>query len=111
MREFIYTQEFMKKWDKIGLSDKDLSDFEEFLLKNPKKGDVMRGTGGLRKVRWALPDTGKSGGIRVLYIDMVMCGELFVIDFFTKGEKDNLTSGEKQVIKKFIEREIKKKRG
>jgi len=98
-RSFVYSEEFDKKWQKLNLTDNDLAEFEEYLLKNPTIGKVIQGTGGLRKVRWALPSTGKSGGIRVLYIDVVVREKIYAIDLFTKGEKDDLTDFEKKKLK------------
>lgn len=49
------------------LSDDEYKELQIHLIENPESGDVIKGTGGLRKVRWAQKDTGKSGGIRVIY--------------------------------------------
>ena len=67
-REFVYTKTFDTKWKRMGLCDDDLRVFEAYLIGNPSAGDVMEGTGGIRKIRWVLPNTGKSGGVRVLYL-------------------------------------------
>jgi len=101
-REFIYTVKFDKKWKDAGLDDDDLRLFEIFLLENPAAGKIMEGTGGLRKVRWALPSAGKSGGIRALYIDFLMVEKIIAIDLFSKDEKENLTKSERNNIKKVV---------
>jgi hypothetical protein len=49
------------------LSDEDYSELQQFLLSQPDAGDVIQGTGGLRKVRWAIEGKGKRGGARVIY--------------------------------------------
>jgi hypothetical protein len=49
------------------LSDEDYAAFQQFLLEHPDAGDVVRGSGGVRKVRWARAGVGKSGGVRVCY--------------------------------------------
>jgi hypothetical protein len=105
---FAYTDEFNEKWSKLNLTDSDLNELENFLLKNPSAGKVIKGTGSLRKLRWALPNMGKSGGIRVLYVDIVL-EELFMVTLFAKKEKDDLTEVEKKAIKIFISNEIKKR--
>ena len=61
-REFIITREFDSVWKSLGLNDDDLNELEIFLCKNPDAGDTMKGTGGVRKLRWALDGRGKSGG-------------------------------------------------
>ena len=68
-REFIITREFDSVWKSLGLNDDDLNELEIFLCKNPDAGDTMKGTGGVRKLRWALDGRGKSGGARVIYLD------------------------------------------
>lgn len=72
------------------------------ILSNPQIGSVIEGTGGLRKVQFALNE-GKSGGIRVLYIDLVVHEQVYLISAFSKGSKDNLTKSQKNEIKKVID--------
>ena len=98
-RGFIYSEEFDKKWNMLNLTDNDLSALEEYLLKNPKAGKVIKGTGSVRKLRWALPDTGRSGGIRVLYLDVVVLETIYMIDLFAKNYKENLTDAERNKLK------------
>lgn len=52
-RKFVMLPEFDKNWVSMGLNDNDLRRLQEELLFNPEKGDVMQGTGGLRKLRFA----------------------------------------------------------
>ena len=49
------------------LTDDEYSEFQKFLIRQPEAGDVIRETGGLRKVRWSAGDKGKRGGVRVIY--------------------------------------------
>lgn len=58
-REFIITREFDSVWKSLGLNDDDLNELEIFLCKNPDAGDTMKGTGGVKKLRWALDGRGK----------------------------------------------------
>lgn len=102
-RCFIEAIEFTKKWHSIGLTDDDLKELQLLLLENPKAGPVMKGTGGLRKIRFSLPNSGKSGGIRVCYIDLETVQIVYLIDVFAKNEKENLTQSERNEIKKAIE--------
>ena len=63
----------------------------------------MQGTGGLRKVRFAFPNSGKSGSVRVCYIDIEGVLEIHLIDVFSKNEKDNLSKAERNQIKQIVE--------
>jgi len=102
VREFVYTQKFDREWRSIGLNDDDLLLLELFLLENPTAGRIMQGTGGIRKLRWALPDGGKSGGVRVLYIDFIVSEKICIFDLFPKAEKENLTQAEKTALKQIV---------
>ena len=68
-RSFIELPIFRSRWEDLGLTDGDLRRLQIELLSDPKVGDVMRGTGGVRKMRFAFEHQGKSGGIRVIYVD------------------------------------------
>ena len=59
-REFIITQEFDKNWKSMGLTDDDLKALQEELILNPSKGDLLQGTGGLRKIRVPFENKRKS---------------------------------------------------
>ena len=70
-RTFVYTAPFRRCWKMMGLGDDVLPRLEEVLLQNPQLGDVIEGTGGARKMRIALGGRGKSGGARVIYVDVL----------------------------------------
>ena len=101
-REFIILPEFDKQWKKLGLNDGHLVNLEEFLCLNPDFGKVIQGTGGLRKLRWAIHGKGKSGGLRILFIDFIIYEKLYLISVFKKNEKVNLNNKEKKEIKELI---------
>ena len=102
-REFIYMPTFEKQWAEAKLTDEDLKDLEIFLCENPEAGKMIQGTGGLRKLRWALPGRGKSGSIRTLYVDFAYFEQIHMIACFKKNEKQNLSDSEKKQIKTIIE--------
>jgi hypothetical protein len=106
-REFIYVKKFDEKWNKLGLTDNDLIPLEEYLLEKPNAGVVVKGTGGLRKLRWKLPDTGKSDGVRVAYIDVVVREKVYMLDLFPNNEKDNYSDAERNALKQLVN-ELKK---
>lgn len=101
-RGFIESPRFTQKWFQYDLTEEQLLLLQLRLLDNPKAGAVMRGTGRLRKVRFAFDHGGKSGGVRVLYIDFESEQVIFLADVFAKKEKDNLTNAERSVIRRRI---------
>ena len=65
--------------------------------------------GGLRKIRFAFPNSGKSGSVRVCYIDIEEVLEIHLIDVYSKNEKENLSRSEINTIKSIVS-QIKKER-
>jgi len=103
IREFIWLPSFMAKWKRLGLSDDDMCQLEKELLDNPKVGAVMRGTGGVRKMRFAYENRGKSGALRVIYVDFEVYKKIYFVDVYAKSEKDNLTQAERNDIRSVVE--------
>lgn len=101
-RTFIQTLEFVKNWQRLGFTDDDLRWLELEILKNPKTGDVVPGTGGLRKMRFSFENSGKSGSTRVCYVDFVIHETVYLITVYPKSKKDNLSKTERNEIKKLI---------
>lgn len=101
-RSFIELPMFRSKWEKLGLNDCDLRRLQEQLLLDPKVGAVMQGTGGIRKMRFAFEHRGKSGSIRVIYIDFEVYEKIYLITAYPKNEKDNLTEGERNELRQLI---------
>lgn len=102
IRSFIEVPLFSRRWKEIGLTDKELLALQIILLKDPEAGPVIEGTGGIRKVRFAVENRGKSGGIRVCYADFSEYEVIYLITAFEKNEKDNLSQEEKNVLKKLV---------
>jgi len=102
-REFIMTPEFDKQWKAIGLTDKELKALQEELTIIPTKGDIIQGTGGLRKIRVAFDNRGKSGSARVCYVDFAAFEKIYLITAYTKNEKENLSKEERKSIKLLVE--------
>ncbi len=93
---------FEKQVDGL-LSDDEFALFQGFLFSNPKAGAVIKETGGLRKVRWAIKGKGKSGGVRVIYFYVTAAAQIRLIAIYKKGVKDDLNAAEKKVLKKLNE--------
>ena len=101
-REFIITKEFDRTWKELELNDDDLQELELFLCKNPEIGDVLEGTGGVRKFRWALEGKGKSGGARIIYLDIVFASHIYLLTAFPKNQKTNLSKKELNEMKLLV---------
>lgn len=99
-RTFIQTTEFTKQWKNLGFDDEDLRQLELLILQHPDIGPVMEGTGGLRKMRFAYEGRGKSGSVRVCYVDFICLETVYLITDFPKNEKENLSKAERNEIKK-----------
>ncbi len=102
-REFVYTEPFRKCWKAMGLSEDDLKKLEEILLENPQSGDVIEGTGGARKIRIQIENRGKSGGGRVIYVDVFEKEKLYFLLAYPKNVQDNLTPDQKKQVRKLVE--------
>ena len=103
IREFVYTEPFRKCWKLMGLSEDDLKKLEEILLENPQLGDVIEGTGGARKMRIQIENRGKSGGGRVIYVDVFEKEKLYFLLAYPKNVQDNLTPDQKKQVRKLVE--------
>lgn len=63
----------------------------------------MRETGGVRKMRFAFEDRGKSGSVRVIYIDFEVYEKIFLLTAYPKSEKDNLSKAERNEFRQIVE--------
>jgi mRNA-degrading endonuclease RelE of RelBE toxin-antitoxin system len=77
--------------------------FIDFIAENPLKGDLIVGTGGARKVRWASDiNTGKSGGVRIIYYYHNQQMPIFLFTVYGKNQKANLSQQERNLLKTII---------
>ena len=81
------------------LSVEDRDAVIDFIADNPEAGDIMPGTGGVRKLRIALDGRGKSGGARVIYYYYHQDIPVFLLGLFAKNQKDNLTKSERNKLR------------
>ncbi len=103
-REFIHGKKFDEQWRELGLTDDNLKELQSILLKNPKIGAVIQGTGRLRKMRYGYGNRGKSHSARVCYVDFEINGVIVLVMVFAKNEMENLTAAERNSLKQLIER-------
>ena len=88
----------------MGLNiENDLRRLEEALLSNPQIGDVIEGTGGARKMRIQLEARGKSGGGRVIYLDVFEKEHLYLLFAYPKNVQEDLSPDQKKAIKKLVD--------
>ena len=81
------------------LSDDSYAELQRFLATQPDAGDVIQGTGGLRKIRWVAHGKGKRGGVRVIYFHVSARQQIRMLLIYRKGVKDDLTASEKKVLR------------
>jgi len=85
------------------LSEDEYLGLQSFLLQYPESGKVVRGSGGVRKVRWAMSGKGKSGGVRVIYYFKKQDVEIWLLTIYSKNEVENIPAHVLRQIAKEIE--------
>jgi hypothetical protein len=103
--EIVETSVFTRQIRSL-LKDDDYKELQGRLVVNPLAGAVIRGSGGLRKVRWAIEGRGKSGGIRVIYYYVAPDDRIFMLVAYAKGAKEDLTAKEVAALKKLVQEEL-----
>ena len=71
----------------------------EYLSGQPDAGDVIPGSGGVRKLRWAAKGKGKRGGARIIYLYVVVAGKLYLMRCYAKNSQTDLTAEEKKQLR------------
>lgn len=92
---------WFKRFVDDNLKPEDLRALQNELMANPHKGNVIRGTGGARKLRFAINNQGKRTGIRIIYF--VESPYVFLLLAYPKSKQDNLSAEQKRIIKKLIQ--------
>jgi hypothetical protein len=95
----VETPEFLSATSKL-LSDEERAVLVEFLAYNPTAGDLISGTGGVRKLRWGLEGRGKRGGARVIYFYHDAGLPLFALTAFAKNERADLSQQDRNDLRK-----------
>ena len=99
--EFIETSIFTRQIKTIATDD-ELKALQLELIAQPEKGDLIQGTGGLRKIRMATGQQGKSGSARVIYF-LATAEVIYLVLAYAKNEKESLTAAEKADLKKLTQ--------
>lgn len=94
------------------LDDEAYSELQRTLVANPETGEIMSGTGGFRKMRWADPRRGKGkrGGLRIIYYYLTEDHQIWMFTIYDKDEVTDLTARQKQVLKQAIQIELQARR-
>jgi len=97
------TQQF-DRWARKLLTAPEYEALRDYLASHPDSGPVIPGTGGARKLRWAVAGRGKRGGARLIYVYFMTAGRLYLLTGYTKNEKADLSAGERAEIREVIVR-------
>lgn len=100
--EFIETTMFTRQIKQIATDD-ELKELQKELIESPEKGDLIQKTGGLRKIRMATGNQGKSGSARVIYF-LATAEVIYLVMAYPKSTKDSITDAEKAELKKLTQR-------
>ena len=93
---------FQKLWPRYWDED-ERAEFASFIALNSEAGSVIRGSGGVRKVRWAREGTGKSGGVRIVYLTRSEAGEVYLLTMYAKSESENISLSTLKEIRRALE--------
>lgn len=106
MFSFIETTLFTRLFDEMFSDDAELAKLQDFLSVNPEVGDIIPGSGGVRKMRWAAPGRGKRGGVRIIYYLRSKQGQIWLLTLYPKSETDNIPGPILKQIKDDIDGDI-----
>lgn len=99
--EFIETPTFTRLILEL-LPDDEYRQLQIELMENPERGDLIKQGGGIRKVRFALPGKGKSGGIRVIYYWKKSDHQIYMLLAYPKSKRDTLTDKETAILRELV---------
>lgn len=103
--EFIETPVFTKLITKL-ISSEDYHLLQLQLSIRPESGDLIKGSGGIRKVRWAESGRGKRGGIRVIYYFIKEDDQIYMLYAYPKSKKDDLSADQLKQLKQLVEEQL-----
>ena len=93
---------FQKQWP-IYWTEDERGAFAAYIAESPTAGDVVPGSGGIRKVRWRRSGTGKSSGVRVIYFTRTTEEEVVLLLMYAKAKTDNITGPKLKEIRRVLE--------
>ena len=103
---FVETPIFAKEVRSL-LSDDDYSTLQTALMLRPEQGEIIRGTGGLRKIRWGGKGYGKRGGYRLIYYWDNQTDTFYMLFIYPKNRQEDLTAKQRKLLSKLVQEEFK----
>ena len=103
MKSIFVESTIFEKYREEYLTDDEYRLFQAEIMSEPKRGDVIQGTGGLRKIRVAVKDKGKRGGARVIYYFLDEKQRFYLLTIYGKNEMADLTADQKKQLMAFME--------
>ncbi len=98
----VRTNRYLKDMKRIGASATDMDGLEHFIAANPTAGDVIRGLGGIRKIRFGIGSRGKGGGGRAVYFLLLSDGVAVMLLAYAKNEQDDLSPAQRKEILRIL---------
>ena len=102
MQAVVETPDYLSDAKALGLTEAERDSIVSWTASNPEAGDIIAGTGGARKVRFAGRGKGKSGGYRVITFYSGSDIPVFLLNVFAKNEKTDLTANERNTLKRIL---------
>jgi hypothetical protein len=102
MLTVVETLLFQKQWP-LYWTEEERGEFAAYIAESPDAGDLVPGSGGIRKVRWRRAGSGKSGGVRVIYFIRIAEEEVVLLTLYAKAKTDNITSAKLKEIRRALE--------
>lgn len=103
--EFLETPIFTKLIQKF-IPDEEYQQLQQQLSARPEFGDLIKASGGIRKLRWSGSGRGKRGGIRVIYYYITHDMQIYMLYVYSKSNKDDLTPHQLKQLKKLVEDQL-----
>lgn len=102
MAVFFETSVFTRRVTEL-LADDEYAELQRVLAANPDAGDVIPGSGGLRKIRWAAQGRGKRGGLRIIYFHVISREQFYMLLIYGKSTQDDLSPDQLRALRRAVE--------
>ncbi|MBN1499103.1 MAG: type II toxin-antitoxin system RelE/ParE family toxin [Spirochaetes bacterium] len=99
--KFFNTSTFERHIKDLKIKKSEIDSLKQILAENPKKGDVVKGTGGCRKIRMSINNIGKRSGARVIYLYLQIDDCIYFLVMYQKNEKTDITKDDMKLLKKY----------
>ena len=103
---FRETKKFSENLSEL-MSDEDYAELQWELIIRPEGGKIIKGSGGIRKMRWSAKGRGKRGGIPIIYYLATGKGEIFMLDIYAKSEKEDLSQFAVKALRNLVREWLK----